>query len=40
MQKGLNTLKNKDDRPAFSSEERCLHRCAYHYPEEAELRSA
>ena len=28
------------DRPAFSPEERCLHRGAYFYPQEAQLRSA
>ena len=40
MQKGLNTLKNRDDRPAFSPEERCVHRGSYRHPQEAELRSA
>ena len=40
MQKGLNTLKNRGDRPAFSPEARRVHRGAYFHPEEAELRSA
>ena len=40
MQKGLNTLKNKADRPALSPEERRLHRRSYLYPQEAQLRTA
>ena len=40
LQKGVNTLKNRCDRSVFSSEERCLHRCSYHHPEEAELCSS
>ena len=32
MQKGLNTLKNRE---TDSPEERCVHRCSYLHPEEA-----
>ena len=40
LQHGLNTLKNKADRPALSPEARRLHRGSYFHPQEAELRSA
>ncbi len=40
MQKGLNTLKNKETDLAFPPEARRLHRRAYFDPQEAQLRSA
>ena len=40
LQKGVNTLKNRSTDLSSPPEERCLHRCSYHHPEEAELCSS
>ena len=40
MQKGLNTLKNKETNQSSPPEERRLHRSPYLYSQEAQLRSA
>ena len=40
LQKGINTPEEPRHRSVFSAEERCLHRSAYHHPEEAELRTS
>ena len=40
MQKGLNTLKNKETDLPSTPEERGVHRRSYLYPQEAQLRTA
>lgn len=40
LQKGKNTLKDRETNPAFSPEERCLTACSYRNPQKAQLRTA